>query len=64
MVKYRVYGSVKATKYIGVIEANSKEEAEEKAWRMDEAAVSLCHQCSSEAEDPEIDELVIEEVEE
>lgn len=64
MPRYRVYGAVKATKYIGEIEADSKEEAEEKAWAMDEAYVSLCNQCSSEAEDPEIDELVIEEIEE
>lgn len=64
MPKYRIYGKVVATKYIGEFEAESKEQAEEMAWSDNEACVSLCHQCSSEAEDPEIEELVIEEVEE
>ncbi|MHA6530211.1 hypothetical protein [Paenibacillus sp. BAC0078] len=62
MPKFRIYGRVIATKYIGEFEAESKEQAEEMAWKSDEAYVSLCHQCSGEAEDPEIHELEIEEV--
>ena len=59
MAKYSVYGKVVATKFIGEFEADS----EEKAIKMaeEEAYVSICHQCSSEVEDPEVDELFAEE---
>jgi hypothetical protein len=33
MAKFRVYGKVVATKYIGEFEADSKEQAEEMAWK-------------------------------
>lgn len=59
MAKYSVYGKVVATKFIGEFEAESKEEAIKMAE--DEAYVSICHQCSSEVEDPEVDELFAEE---
>lgn len=62
MPKFHVHGSVKASKYIGEYEAKTKEEAEEMAWK--DAYVSVCNQCSSQVEDPEIDELIVEEVEE
>ena len=58
-MKYEVYGVVRASKYLGTVEADTKEEAEEKAWSDLDAYVSLCHQCSSEAEEAEISELVI-----
>lgn len=58
MPKYSVYGKVVATKYIGEFEADSEDEAIKMAE--DEAYVSVCHQCSSEVEDPEIDEIFAE----
>lgn len=61
MPKFSVFGVVSATKYIGEYEAETKEEAEQMAW--DDAYVSICHQCSSEVEDPEITELIVEEIE-
>ena len=61
MPKYSVYGAVKATKYIGTFEAESEEEAEKMAWDSDNAYVSLCWQCSEQAEDPEISEMIVEE---
>lgn len=63
MSKYRVSGSVVGVKWIGEFEAGSPEEAEEKAWDSDECNISLCHQCSSECEDGEIDELFVELIE-
>lgn len=62
MPKYRVYGSVVATKYIGEFEAGTKEEAERMAWDSEECWVSVCHQCSSDVSDPEIEEIIVEEV--
>ncbi|MEK3838670.1 hypothetical protein [Paenibacillus sp. FSL R7-0128] len=62
MPKFRIYGRVVATKYIGEFEADTKEQAERMAWDSDEAYVSVCHQCSKEVEDPEIRELEVEEV--
>ena len=58
--KFRVYGTVVGSKYLGIFEAESKEEAEEKA--LDTSSVSLCHQCSEECEDPEISKTHAEEI--
>lgn len=63
MKKYRVYGIVTGSKYLGEYEANSKEEAEDMALRKD-GHVGLCHQCTSECEDAEIHEVQVEEVDE
>jgi hypothetical protein len=57
---FSVYGVVTGSKYLGRFEANTKEEAIKLA--SGEASVSLCHQCSDECEDPEIHEIVAEEV--
>lgn len=62
MKKWRVYGAVQGSKYLGEIEAETKEEAEKKAWDLDECCVCLCHHCSAECEDPEIDSIVLEEI--
>ena len=61
MKRYNIYARVVGSKYIGTVDANSPEEAEEKAWKLDECHISLCNQCSSDCEDPEIESLVIEE---
>lgn len=63
MKKYRVYGVVTGSKYLGEVEAENAEEAEQKAFDELDIGCSLCHHCSSEAEDAEIHELNIEEVE-
>jgi len=63
MKKYRVYGVVTGSKYLGEVEAANAEEAEQKAFDELEIGCFLCHQCSSEAEDAEIHELNVEEVE-
>ncbi len=62
MATYHCYGAVVGTKYLGEVEAKSEEEAIEKAFELDTCFVSLCHQCSSETEDPEIQEITVEKV--
>lgn len=64
MTLYRAYGKVVGTKYLGLFEANSKEEAEDLARSSEESAVCLCHYCTSECEDPEIESIIIESEEE
>lgn len=58
--RWRAYGSVGASTYIGVVEADTKEEAIEKAF--DQADVGVCHQCSHSISDPEVTEVEVEEV--
>jgi len=58
VAKFAIYGKVVGTKYIGEVEAANAEEAEAKGWKM--AHVSVCHQCSDQIGDPEIDEIVVE----
>jgi hypothetical protein len=62
MAKYRICASVRASKYIGEVEAGSEEEAIEKGAALDGAHISLCHQCSGEMDDPEVDEIFAEEI--
>lgn len=62
MPRYRCYGRVVVSKYLGEYEADSGEKAREKAFK--EACCSLCHQCAGECDDPEIDEVTVELVEE
>jgi hypothetical protein len=60
MPKYRVTGVVAGGKCLGVFEAATPEEAEELALDSDAAHISLCHQCASECEDPQIDKVIVE----
>lgn len=62
MQKYRVVGKVYASKYLGEFEANSPEEAVELALASDAASVCLCHQCSDQAEDAQIEDGIAEPV--
>lgn len=55
MAKWSVYGKVVASTYIGEFEAETKEEALDKAGK--EAHVSVCHQCSRKIEDPEVTDM-------
>lgn len=62
MPKFRVVGKVSASKYLGEFEAETEEEAIELALNSDEACICLCHQCSPEAENPEIHDAEAEEI--
>lgn len=63
MPKFSVYGVVKATKYIGEFEAETKELAEQMAWDSDESYVSVCWHCAKEIDEPEIEEMIVGECE-
>lgn len=54
MKKWRVYGKIVASKYLGEFEAETKEEAERLALESDAAMVCFCHACAKEARDAEI----------
>jgi hypothetical protein len=58
MAKWTIYGAVRASKYVGQVEAETEEEAIEKGWKLDTVGCSVCHQCADEIEDPEIEQLV------
>lgn len=58
---FSVCAVVVGSKFIGHFQAESEAKAIEMAWK--EADVSLCHQCASECESAEIEELRAEEVE-
>lgn len=60
--KYSVSASVRGGKYLGEVEATSPAEAIQKAWDLDSCHVSMCHQCSDECEDPEVDKIFVEEI--
>lgn len=63
MAKWLCYGAVTGTKYLGTVEAATKKEAEKAAWELPTAHVSVCHQCSGEVEDPDIDSVIVEQEE-
>ena len=60
MARYRAYGVVYGGKYLGTVEADSKEEAINKAQELDSCYVSICHQCADEIDDPQIDRVQVE----
>ncbi|MFZ4506055.1 MAG: hypothetical protein ACOYNK_06870 [Microbacteriaceae bacterium] len=64
MPKYRIYGKVNASKYLGEFSADSVDDAIQKAYDSEECCVCLCHQCASDAENAEIeiDESCVEEI--
>lgn len=59
---WRVTGVVTGSKYLGEVEAATKEEAEAKAFDELDVDCCLCHQCSEECEDAEIQEVYASEV--
>ncbi len=61
MKTWHIYASVVGTKYLGKVKAETMEEAEEKAWGLDTAYVSVCHQCSHQIDSPEIEKIIAEE---
>jgi len=64
MPKYRAYGVLDATKYLGEFEADNKEKAEEMAEESDSQHVFLCHHCSSQFDLGDMIKIILEEVEE
>lgn len=60
-MKYSVYGIMTASKFVGEYEANSEEEAKEKAQETGDCHVSLCWQCSHEVDVGDIYEYQAEE---
>lgn len=62
MPKYAVIGTVVGAKYLGDFEADTPEEAVEKAVEAAGGPVSLCHACSSECEDGEVQDGVADEI--
>lgn len=63
MPRYVVTAAVIGSKVLGEYEADSEEEAIEKAGK--EAGIpSICHQCSGEIDDPDFGEFEAEQVEE
>lgn len=61
MPRYSVTGAVHASTYIGEYDANTPLEAIKRAYW--DAGISLCHECAREISDPEVCELVAEDVE-
>ena len=62
--RWSVSGVVAGSKFLGVFEADTEAEAVEMALDSENAFVSLCHQCSDQCEDPQIESAVAWEVEE
>jgi hypothetical protein len=62
MPKYRVYGVVTGSKYLGEFIADTPEDAVAEA--MGAGHVSLCHHCDSECEDAAIESAIAEPVDE
>lgn len=59
-MKYGVYARIVGSKYIGTFEADSPQQARDKAFASNATHISFCHQCSEECEDPEIERLDVE----
>ena len=55
---YSVTAAVVGSKWVGDYEAETGEEAIQKAY--EHAHVSLCHECASECEDPSIEHMTAE----
>ena len=62
MKRWRVCAVVAGSKYLGEVEAETREDAIKKGYELDTACVSLCHACAGEVEDAEIQEILVEEV--
>jgi hypothetical protein len=60
MYRFKVYGCVTATKYLGEFEAVTAQEAESLAMEKN-GGVRLCHACTKEAEDATIETCIVEE---
>jgi hypothetical protein len=59
MAKWRCVGVVTASKYLGEVEADTEEEAKEKAFDLPSMSVALCNQCADEASDASIESVLV-----
>lgn len=59
--KFAVWAAVHATKFLGVFEAESAEDAEQTAMDVN-GSVSLCWECGEGMSDPDIDHCIVEEL--
>lgn len=59
-MKYAAYGKVVGSKFLGVFEADSEEEAIEKVLESEQINIALCHHCSDQCEDAEVVEVTVE----
>lgn len=59
MAKWTAYATVTGGKYIGTIEAETEDEAIERAYELDACYVSMCHVCSKECEDAQVAEVSV-----
>jgi len=57
-MRYRVFALIAATKFLGTVEADSLEEAEDRAGDLD-CSINLCHQCCTECDGADVTELVV-----
>lgn len=55
MTRYRIYAAVTGTKYLGIHEGDTPEEAIDNAL-VENDGVNLCYHCSSEVDDAQIGE--------
>lgn len=62
MAKWRVVAKVVGSKYLGEFEAKTKEDAERLARASEAAGISLCHRCSDECEDADVEDVYAERV--
>lgn len=62
MAKYRVYSIATASVFLGEFEADSADEAKEKAAEESPPCAMLCHQCADEIELGEFYEEQAEEI--
>lgn len=61
--KYTVIGVIIGNRHLGYVYAKNHAEACIKAEeKFSRESCSVCHQCSREIEDPEIDRLIVDEV--
>lgn len=62
MKKWQLYAIGTISKYLGEVEAETKEEAEVMGWEHDEVGFSLCHHCSRSAgEVGDVEKIEVEE---
>lgn len=58
---YHIHGDVRASAYLGSVEAKSGKEAMAKAMKKWEISdCSVCHHCSDKVEDPEVVSITVE----
>lgn len=61
MTTFHVYAIVSGTKYLGTVEAENNNDAEEKAFDLSTASVNLCHACTKQCDGAEISSVYVEE---